>query len=82
MEMKLKLAPGVQPTQEQLREIANSIMAEPDMGWKPTEFDTVAEKEEWEKKTTWLEVQDCDYGKYTVRINLFRALMTILKIED
>jgi len=81
VEMKLKFAPGVRPTQEQALEIAQNVMTEPDMGWKQTEFDTVAEKEAWETQTTWLEVRDCDHGKYTFRINLAQELITILSIK-
>jgi len=79
--MRLKLAPGVQPTQEQALEIAQNVMTEPDMGWKPTEFDTAAKKEAWETKTAWVEVHDCDYGRYKARINLAQELITILSIQ-
>ena len=81
MRMRLKLAQGVRPTQEQAREIAQVVMAEPDMGWKPTEFDTVAEKEEWEKKTVWTERCAADEGVYDYRVNLSEELITILKID-
>jgi len=79
--MRLKFAPGVRPTKEQALEIAEVVMDEPDMGRRPTEFDTVAEKEGWGTETTWIEVHDCDHGEYTVRINLARALITILSIQ-
>ena len=82
MQMRLKLDQGVQPTQDQALEIAQVVMAEPDMGWKPTEFDTVAEKEEWEKRTAWTERCAADEGVYLYRVNLKEELITILKIED
>ena len=82
--MRLKFAKGVRPTREQALEVAQVVMVEPDMGWKPTRsrFDTLAEKDEWEKKTVWTERCAADGGTYVYRVNLKKELITILKIED
>ena len=77
--MRLKFAKGVQPTQDQALEIAQVVMAEPDMGWGVgARFEHLAE----EGKHTYEERCAADEGVYSYRVNLPEELITILKIED
>ena len=79
MQMRLKFAKGVQPTREQAREIANSIMSEPDMGWEvDSRFEPLAK----EGKHTYEVQSAADEGVYSYRVNLKEELITVLKIED
>ena len=79
MQMRLKFAEGVQPTQNQAREIANSIMSEPDMGWEvDSRFEPLAK----EGKHTYEVELEGEFGQYHYRVNLLRELITILNIED
>ena len=78
MQMRLKLAQGVQPTQEQALEIAQVVMAEPDMGWEVgSRFESLAE----EGKHTYEVRCAGDEGVYSYRVNLSEELITILKID-
>ena len=79
MQMRLKLAQGVQPTREQALEIAQVVMSEPDMGWGVgARFEPLAE----EGKHTYEERCAADEGVYLYRVNLKEELITVLKIED
>ena len=79
MQMRLKLDQGVQPTREQALEIAQVVMAKPDMGWGVgPRFESLAE----EGKHTYEERCAADEGTYVYRVNLNEELITILKIED
>ena len=79
MKMRLKFAKGLRQTREQAREIANSIMSEPDMGWGVgARFEPLAE----EGKHTYEVELEGEFGQYHYRVNLKEELITILKIED
>jgi hypothetical protein len=80
-DMELKIAQGIKLTREQVLEIGNTIMQEPDMGWKPWVFDSVADREEWENKHKWEEELRGEYGTYRYRINLSWNMITILSVE-
>ena len=78
MKMRLKLDQGVQPTREQALEIAQVVMAEPDMGWGVgPRFEPLAE----EGKHTYEERCAADEGVYSYRVNLEKELITILRIN-
>ena len=78
MRMRLKFAPGVRPTREQAQEIAQVVMAEPDMGWGVgARFESLAE----EGKHTYEVRCAADEGTYVYRVNLNEELITILKID-
>ena len=79
MQMRLKFAKGIRPTREQALEIAQVVMAEPDMGWGVgPRFESLAE----EGKHTYEVRCAADEGVYLYRVNLNEELITILKIED
>jgi hypothetical protein len=80
-EMALKVSQGIRLTREQVLEIGNVIMNEPDMGWKPWVFDTAADREEWENKHKWEEVFQGEHGTYKFRINLSWNMITILDVK-
>jgi hypothetical protein len=80
-EMQLKIEQGIKLTREQVLEIGNTIMQEPDMGWKPWVFDSAADREEWEKRHKWEEELQGEHGTYTYRINLSWNMITILDVK-
>jgi len=79
MEMRLKLARGVKPTQKQALEIAQNVMAEPDMGW---DWDLEANKPASAQGTVYVVEEHGDEAIYTYRVNLVHDLITILSIKE
>lgn len=80
-EMQLKIEQGIKLTREQVLEIGNTIMQEPDMGWKPTVFDSAAERDEWEKRYKWEVHMSGEHGEYLYRVNLSWNMITILEVK-
>jgi len=78
MEMTLKFAPGVRPTQEQALEIAQVVMAEPDMGW---DWDLEHNEPASVRHKSYDVQLDGEYGTYHYRVNLSWELITILSVK-
>jgi len=78
VEMRLKLARGVQPTREQALEIARNVMNEPDMGW---DWDHDRREPASSQGPTYLVNQKGEEADYLYRVNLTHDLITILSIQ-
>jgi len=72
--MRVKFEQGVQPTVDQIREIANSICEKPDMGWN---YNHETGKQEF-VQTIRLQGEE---GDYLYRVNLSWEMITILEIK-
>ena len=77
-DMKLKIQRGIILTQDQVREIANSIMAEPDITWEG-ELETVETVTPHHK--SYDAELDGEFGRYHYRVNLSWELITILDVK-
>ncbi|MCK9576481.1 MAG: hypothetical protein M0R51_11210 [Clostridia bacterium] len=71
---EVKFAQGVHPNLEQLKELANDILHEPDMGWNWCDEINGA-------KDIMIITESGEEGTYTYRVNLSWQMITILKIE-
>lgn len=73
--MKLKIERGILLTEEQLKEVLELIMLEPDMGWNYNE-----ETGKYDKVTTNITCGDTG-TTYTYRVNTSWDMITLLKVE-
>ena len=76
--MKLKIASGIRLTQEQVQEIANNIMSEPDIGWEG-EYNSVEPISERHKAYE-VELQG-EHATYYYKVNISWGLITITKVS-
>lgn len=73
--MELKIAQGVRLTREQVKEIHDIVMNEPDMGW---DYDLDSRES---NKTNVYDVElSGEHGTYHHRVNLSWGLITIQKV--
>ena len=78
MEMKLKIEKGIKLTQDQVIEIGNSLMQEPDMGW---DWDLEHNEPASVRHKSYDVQLDGEYGTYHYRVNLSLELITILSVK-
>lgn len=72
--MELKVMHGVRLNKNQLQEVVNLVMSQPDMGWNYNEDTGVQDN-------VMNVVTSADYGTYTYRVNLSWNLITLLSVE-
>lgn len=73
--MRLKVAQGLALTQKQLREVAELVMTEPDMGW---DYDETSRS----KKTGVYNVSlSGEFGTYEYRVNTSFNLITLKAVK-
>lgn len=71
--MNLKVNPSLHLTSEQVIEVGNVVMAEPDMGWN-TDYDYKPLDNVY-----CVEMQG-EHGKYFYRVNVKKELITLLEV--
>lgn len=77
-EMKLKVMQGVKLTQDQAKEVAESIMTEPDMGWG---WDMSQGVNGAPTPNVYEEELQGEHGTYSYRVNLSWDMITLKSVK-